>query len=154
MDETTKEIIAKITRKYAEPQPLPSGHKVSVFYDCLQLSPNDLARLAAAATGDLPQSSFDIAVGLAYTGIFFAFAIAGGRQVGILQVDQVILGPDLRGRKVILVDDVICTGSRIFKAEDTITRAGASVVAYACVVNRSTGKLNKPLYSAFSTELS
>lgn len=154
MDETTKAIISRITKQCTSPRPLPSGNACSVFYDCLELTPNDLARLAAEATGDLPESIFDVAVGLAYTGIFFAAAVAGGRQVGVLQSDNSYRGPDIEGKNVVVVDDVVHSGNRIRRAAETLEKAGARVVGFVAIVDRSNGEIGTaacPLWSAHQT---
>ncbi|RMG43173.1 MAG: hypothetical protein D6719_04350 [Candidatus Dadabacteria bacterium] len=156
MDATTKAIIEKITISYDQPTKIPGGHMCTVFYDCVQLSPADLARLAAEAVGHLSQSYFDIAVGIAYSGIFFAAAVAGGRKAAILQTDGGICGPSLSGSKVVIVSDVVYTGGELSRAEKIITEHGASVVGYACIIDRSGGKVGseaKPLWSAFETVL-
>ena len=156
MDETTKAIIDTITVRYPNPTTIPSGDKCTVFYDCIQLSPADLARLAAEATGELPEDTFEIVVGLAYTGIFFAAAVAGGRQVAILTHDDKLAGPPVKGRKVLVVDDVIHTGTRVKKARETIEKAGGIVVGYSCIVERSSKKsIDRalPVWSAVQAEM-
>lgn len=156
MDDTTKSIIDKITLSLATPKEIPGGYRVKVFYDCVQLSPNDLARLAAQATGHLAEGVFDIAVGIAYSGILFASAVASGQKVSILQIDGKLTGPEVKGKKVIVVDDVVCTGSRVCEAEKIIEQFGGKVVGYACIVDRSCGKFglpDKPLWSAFQAEM-
>ena len=85
MDETTKGIIERIAIRFPKPTRIPSGQVCSVFYDCYQLTPNDLARLSAFAVGHLDHDAFDVAVGVAYSGILFAASVAGGRKVAILQ---------------------------------------------------------------------
>ncbi len=152
-DETTKSILKKITIEHSTPRPVPGSKLTSkVFHDCAKLTPGDLARLAAQATGHLDDSSFDMTVGIAYTGIFFAAAVAGGRNVAILGTDNVIYGPNLKGERVILVDDVVYSGERILKAAKLIEEAGGKLVGFACIVDRreQNGELSgKPLYSAF-----
>ena len=156
MDDTTRAIIEKITIRYEHPITIAGKHTSNVFYNCLELSPNDLARLAATSTGHLPHNIFDMAVGLAYTGIFYAAAIAGGRGVGILKADGTLSGPEVGGRKVVIVDDVICTGARVRDAQERLEALGATVVGYACIIDRSSGALgsnDKALWSAFKTGL-
>lgn len=154
MDETTEDIIERITVHFPKPTQIHSGHTISVFYDCIQLSPNELARLAAQTTGHLPEGTFDVALGLAYSGILFASAVAGGKHVAILQRDGKICGPDLRGKEVVVVDDVVHTGRKIKAAETQAIALGAKVIGFACIVDRSNGKLGdekKPLWSAYQT---
>ena len=154
MDETTRAIIERILVKFDTPQPVPGGHLCSVFYDCSRLTSPDLARLAAEAVGHLGEGIFDMSIGLAYRGILFAAAVAGGRQVGILQTDGEIFGPSVSGKKVVVVDDVVYSGDHLAQAEKKINAAGGEVVGYACIVDRSKGrplKLGKPVWSAFQT---
>lgn len=156
MDETTKAVIERITRSYPKPQTIPSGHESCAYYECNLLTPNELARLAAEAVGHLPEDAFDVAIGIAYQGILFAAALAGGREVSILQTDGKFSGSDLSGKKVIIVDDVVHSGKRMLDAEAKAVAAGANVVGYACVVDRSDGAFgskHKPLWSAFQTNM-
>lgn len=154
MDETTKAIIERITRRHVQPITVGQGEQCTVFYNCIELTPNELTRLAADATGDLSESTYDVAVGIAYTGIFFAAAIAGGSQVAILRDDKRISGPDLTGKRVVIVDDVAHSGRSLLAAEKLVTDAGAVVVGYVCIIDRSNGSFGseqKPLWSAYQT---
>jgi orotate phosphoribosyltransferase len=160
MDETTKGLINRITVRFDSPTTLPSGQVASVFYDCYQLVPSELARLAAEAVGDLESDYFDVAVGLAYSGILFAASVAGGRKVAIVQKDGKIFGPDLRGRRVLVVDDVAHTGKRLLGAAKRVADGGGIVVGFVCIVDRSSGilggpssPLKLPLWSAFSSDM-
>ncbi len=155
MDDTTREIIDRITVKFDELTTIRSGHKCHVYYDCIQLSPSELARLAASAAGHLSEHAFDMVVGMANYGIFYAAALAGGKMVGILQKDGQFYGPSVKGKKVILADDVVASGSDMRKALKAIEAQGAEVVGFACIVDRSDGKadLSRPLWSAFQTNM-
>ena len=161
MDETTKASIDRITVRFPQPTRIPSGQVASVFYDCYQLTPSELARLAADAIGDLDHEAFDFALGIAYSGILFAAAVAGGRRVAILQKDGKIFGPDLKGRRVVVVDDVIHTGRQIIDAAEKVRAEGGIVVGYVCIIDRSSGALNEagsqlgaPLWSAYQADMS
>jgi orotate phosphoribosyltransferase len=164
MDETTKKVIDRISVVYPKPTKIPTGQVCSVFYDCFQLSPSDLARLAAEAVGDIDHDSFDVVVGLAYSGILFAAAVAGGKKVAILQKDGQLFGPALKGLRVVIADDVVHSGGRIREAAAKVVAAGGTVVGCACIIDRSGGKFQsgiasdekgetKPLWSAFQTGL-
>ena len=164
MDETTKKIIGKISVVYPTATQIPTGQSCSVFYDCFQLSPSDLARLAADAVGDVDHDTFDIVVGLAYSGILFAAAVAGGKRVAILQKDGQLFGPNLAGLRALVADDVVHTGGRMREAAAKVAAAGGEVVGFACIVDRSSGKFQagmpsennadlRPLWSAFLTDM-
>jgi orotate phosphoribosyltransferase len=161
MDETTKAIIDRVSIRFPKPSRIPSGHICSVFFDCFQLAPSEHARLAADAVGHLDHDAFDIAVGIAYSGILYSAAVAGGRKVVILQKDGKFFGPDLKGQKVVIVDDVVFSGKHLVEAAQKVESEGGIVVGYACIVDRSGGKfsvedtspLKKPLWSAFQNDM-
>ena len=160
MDDTTRASVDRITVRFDRPTHISSGQVVSVFYDCYQLAPSELARLAADAIGDMPHDFFDVAIGLAYSGILYAAAVAGGRQVAILQKDGKLFGPDIKGRKVLVVDDVVHTGEHVRRAAETIKECGAEVVGFVCIIDRSEGELTAtssvlkaPLWSAFQANM-
>jgi len=152
MDDTTRSIIDRITVIYKSPVEIPGGHKTTTYYNCTELSPNDFSRLAAQATGHLEHDAFDVAIGIAYTGIFFSFAVAGGRQVGILREDGKISGPNVTGKKVLVVGDVVFTGKQIKNAVELVRKSGGIIVGMACIIDRSGGGVGSadcPLWSAF-----
>ena len=156
MDDTTKALIDSITVRFDKPATITGGHVCTVFYDTLKLSPNDLARLAAQAVGHLPNDAFDIALGMAYDGIFFSAAVAGGRLGAILQTDQKIYGPAMKGRKVIVVGNVVLTGQHMYRAQELIEQQGGKCIGYACIIDRSNGTIGsakRPLWSAYQTEM-
>ncbi len=157
MDETVKSIIDGITRNFATPQVVAGHHFAAEFFDCALLKSSDLARLAAAAVGHATQESFDCVVAVAYSGILFGSAVAGGRQINILKTDRQMFGAPLNGRKVLIVDDVISTGAVVQVAENKATALGATVVGYCCIVDRSSGLIGfgkMPIYSAYQLALS
>jgi|688.fasta_scaffold57173_5 orotate phosphoribosyltransferase len=157
MDETTKAIIERVSIRFPKPSRIPSGQICSVFFDCFQLTPSDHARLAADAVGHLDHDAFDIVVGIAYSGILYSAAVAGGRKVVILQKDGRFFGPDLRGQRVVIADDVVFSGRHIMEATEKVKAEGGNVVGYACIIDRSGGmfsgdnggELGNPLWSAF-----
>jgi orotate phosphoribosyltransferase len=152
MDETSDGILNRVTIKYVAPREIAPGKTITTFYDCRLLTPNDLARLAAEAVGHLSDHAFDIAVGAAYSGILFAAAVAGGKQVAISQKDGILAGPNVAGRKVMICDDVVSTGEQLQKIAKKVRENGGEVVGFACIVDRLSkdGMLaGLPLYSAF-----
>jgi orotate phosphoribosyltransferase len=160
MDDTTKASIDRIAIRFEKPTRIPSGQVASMFYDCYQLTPSELARLAADAVGDLEHDAFEMVLGLAYSGILFAAAVAGGRRVAILQKDGRIFGPDLRGRRVVIVDDVVHTGRHMLEAAEKVRSEGGIVIGFVCIIDRSAGllsgvdsSLKAPLWSAFQAEM-
>ena len=157
MDATTRDLIKQITVRYDSPQEVPGGHVCSVFYDCAQLAPNGLVRLAAQAVGSLPSDAFEVAIGLAPRGVFFSAAVAGGRQVGFISTVNEYWGADIQGKKVVLVDDVVCTGNSFRRAREVLEPFNVQLVGYAVIVNRADDPDVKidglPVRSAYQTKL-
>lgn len=152
MDETTKAVIDRITVRFSTPRAIPGGHTSSLFYDTAQLTPTELARLAANATGHLPGDFFDVAVGMAYHGVFFAAAVAGGKQAAILTTDNKISGPSLKDKEVLVVTDVVLSGSELKRATAKLESEGAKIVGYACIIDRtdeSAHTFHAPLFAAY-----
>lgn len=151
-DTTTKGIIDRITIRYPEPREIVGGHCTDLFYDSISLTPSELARLAAIAVGGIDRDLFDLAVGIAYTGIMFASAVAGGKHVAILKENGEVYGPEVKGKRVIIVDDVVFRGGALNNAANILKEHGAKVVGFACIVDRSKGERSydiDPLYSAY-----
>jgi orotate phosphoribosyltransferase len=48
-------------------------------------------------------------------------------------------GPDVAGKRVVVLEDTSTTGGSPLKAAEALERAGATVVAVAVVVDRATG---------------
>jgi len=51
-------------------------------------------------------------------------------------------GFDVSGKKVLLIEDVITTGGSIIKAAKAVKEAGGEVVAFAILVDRSSGRFD------------
>lgn len=157
MDATTREIISSITVRYESETELPGGHKGTVYYDCPKLAPAQLSRLAATAMWEDQHVEFDIVIGLAYRGILFASALATGKPVAIYQQDGNVFGPDIKDKKVIIVDDVIVSGRSILESKQKVSALGADVVALACIIDRTAPDFSRdlglPLISAFRAVL-
>jgi hypothetical protein len=152
MDETSRTIIDAITVHYDVPTRVPGGHLCTVYYDTSRLTGSELARLAAVAAGHLQAHDFDVAVGLGYSGAFFAGAVAGGKQMALIQENGEIYGATIKGRHVVLVDDVVATGAHLLDGMEHLTRLGAEVIGCVVMIDRRTtpGMINgKPLWSAF-----
>lgn len=155
VDETTEQIIRKITITGA-PRTVKGGHVCTTFFDCAELATGDLARLAAEALGDLDPETFYAAVGVAFTGVFYAAAVAGGRHVSLVTDDGALYGASIKGRKVVIVDDVVYSGVTLSAARTAVEKAGGNVVGFVTIVDRSRspGALDGlPVWSAFQAEM-
>ena len=67
-----------------------------------------------------------------------------------------IEGPDVKGRRVLAVEDTSTTGGSVLTAVEALKEAGATVVAIAVILDRGAGEILSnhqiPFYFAFNTE--
>jgi orotate phosphoribosyltransferase len=67
-----------------------------------------------------------------------------------------IEGPDVRGRKVLAVEDTSTTGGSVLTAVEALQAEGAEVVAVAVIVDRGAGakivEAGLPYFAAYSLE--
>lgn len=105
----------------------------------------------------------NVVVGVAKGGIFVGGAVAAvlgvdfhpvrverrSRDRGTVPEAAAEL-PDLRGKKVLVVDDVASTGATLGRARALARRAGARVVRTAVLVKRPRGA--RPDFAAFETD--
>lgn len=94
---------------------------------------------------------FDIIIGIATGGVPFASFLACkmGKPLGYIRMEKKgygtdkILEADVRGKKVILVDDVATTGGSLAKAVEAISSEGGNVLASLVIVDREEGAEKK-----------
>jgi hypoxanthine phosphoribosyltransferase len=105
-----------------------------------------------------------VVVGIAKGGIFVGGALAAvlgadffpvriekrSRDAAPLPADVAVELPDLKGKKVLVVDDVASTGATLARARALARKAGAKEVRTAVLVARPRGA--RPDFSAFETD--
>ncbi len=64
-------------------------------------------------------------------------------------------GFDVRGKRVLLVEDIVTTGGSVLKAAEAVRQAGGDVVAFAILVDRSSGRFQPeaPLEALVTMEI-
>lgn len=89
----------------------------------------------------------DVVVGPVTGGVILSFEMA--RCLGTLAYFtektadggmELRRGFDVRGKRVLLIEDVITTGGSILKAAEAVKQAGGEVAAFAILVDRSSGR--------------
>lgn len=102
-----------------------------------------IAELARRITDYRPE----VVVGPVTGGVILAYEMA--RQLGTLgfftekTADGGMAlrrGFDVSGKRVLLIEDIVTTGGSILKAADAVRAAGGEVVAFALLVDRSSGR--------------
>jgi orotate phosphoribosyltransferase len=131
---------------------LRSGQVASEYFDkyLFETDPALLARVAAAMAPLLPEDT-DLLGGLemggipivtvvsARTGLPALFVRKQAKSYGTCKLAE---GPDVAGRRVTLIEDVITTGGAVRDATVALREAGATVETVVCAIDRSPGDAN------------
>ena len=151
---------------------LSSGLKADYYVDLRRIN---LAGASAPLVGRVMLETvrgldFDAVGGLTMgadpmaTAIMYA-ALAEGRAMDAFVVRKAdkahglqrrIEGPDVAGRRVLIVEDASTTGNSPLAAVEAAREAGAEVVAVACIIERGAARAieaaDLPYYAAYSLE--
>ena len=133
---------------------LRSGQVASEYFDKyhFETDPDLLARVAAAMVPLLPEGT-ELLGGLEMGGIPIVTILSAQSRLPALFVRKeaktygtckLAEGPDVSGRRVTLVEDVITTGGAVRNAAVALRQAGATVGTVVCAIDRSPGD-DKPL---------
>ena len=131
---------------------LRSGQVSEEYFDkyLFETDPVLLARVAAQMEGLLP-ADVDLLGGLemggipivtalsARTGLPALFVRKQAKEYGTCKLAE---GPDVDGRRVTLIEDVITTGGAVRDATRALRDAGAVVDLVICAIDRSPGEAN------------
>ena len=131
---------------------LRSGQVSSEYFDkyLFEADPGLLLRVAREMVGLLPDDT-DLLGGLelggvpivavlsARTGLPALFVRKKAKEYGTCKLAE---GPDVAGRRVTLIEDVITTGGAVRDATTALRAAGARVDVVVCAIDRSPGEEN------------
>jgi orotate phosphoribosyltransferase len=131
---------------------LRSGQLATEYFDkyLFETDPELLARVAAAMVPLLPDGT-DLLGGLEMGGIPIVTVLSAQSRIPALFVRKepktygtckLAEGPDVAGRRVTLVEDVITTGGAVRNAAVALRGAGARVDTVICAIDRSPGDDN------------
>ena len=131
---------------------LRSGQVASEYFDkyLFETDPDLLARVAAAMVPLLPDDT-ELLGGLEMGGIPIVTVLSAQSRLPALFVRKeaktygtckLAEGPDVAGRRVTLVEDVITTGGAVRNATLALRDAGATVETVVCAIDRSPGDAN------------
>jgi orotate phosphoribosyltransferase len=131
---------------------LRSGQVASEYFDkyLFETDPDLLARVAAAMVPLVPGDT-DLLGGLEMGGIPIVTVLSAQSRLPALFVrkqaktygtNKLAEGPDVAGRRVTLVEDVITTGGAVRDATRALRGAGATVETVVCAIDRSPGEDN------------
>lgn len=125
---------------------LPTGQVIDEYFDeyLLAADPMLLRDIAAEMARHVPVGT-DAVVGLEMGGLPLAVALsaATGVPAGFLRRERKsygtcrqVEGRPVAGRHVVLIDDVVRSGSQVLRAASVLRCAGASVATAICVLDR------------------
>jgi orotate phosphoribosyltransferase len=131
---------------------LRSGQVAGEYFDkyLFETDPDLLARVAAAMVPLLPDDT-ELLGGLEMGGIPIVTVLSAQSRLPALFVRKeaktygtckLAEGPDVAGRRVTLVEDVITTGGAVRNATLALRDAGATVETVVCAIDRSPGDAN------------
>lgn len=134
---------------------LRSGIISSEYFDKYQFEtrPALLKEIAEGMAKLLPQG-FDLLAGLEMGGIPLATAISleTGAQMTLVRkkakeygTAKVAEGADLRGKKVVIIEDVVTSGGQIILSAGDLRAEGAEILCAICVIDREQGGAEKLL---------
>lgn len=126
---------------------LRSGQVASEYFDkyLFESDPRLLGRVASAMLPLLPEDT-ELLGGLELGGVPIATTVSGltgrpalfvrkkAKEYGTCKLAE---GPDVAGRRVTLVEDVITTGGAVRDATNALRAAGAVVEVVVCAIDRS-----------------
>lgn len=126
---------------------LRSGQVSHEYFDkyLFETEPALLARVASAMVGLVPDGT-ELLGGLEMGGIPIATVLSGQTGLPALFVrkkakeygtNKLAEGPDVAGRRITLVEDVITTGGAVRDATNALRELGAVVEVVVCAIDRS-----------------
>lgn len=151
MTETLAQAIDRTCRLSGE-FTLRSGQVSDEYFDkyLFEAQPDLLDRVAAAMVDLLPADT-ELLGGLelggvpiatmvsAKTGIPALFVRKKAKEYGTCKLAE---GPEVEGRRITLIEDVITTGGAVRDATNALRAAGAIVTTVVCAIDRSASDVN------------
>ena len=165
MNRAIREIFDSITERYEVPIRVGSRCEAHSFYRVDNLAPEDLKicasyvaeRIVKVCQPNLPQVLINLPGG--YTGLAEMLAEELAPSEESLEVIPLHkLDPNnggskkLRGRDVVLVNDVITTARSCLEAHTKTTMMGANIVCWGALIDRTFGPGPVPVVAAFTGE--
>ncbi|HVT11544.1 MAG TPA: orotate phosphoribosyltransferase [Fimbriimonadaceae bacterium] len=142
---------------------LTSGRHSDVYFEKFRIieQPQVLSTLCGEIAAHYADMGVEYVAGPTTGGIIIAFEVA--RQMGIpaVYVETENGKKTLRrgktlptGARVLIVDDVLTTGTSLFETREAIEAAGGAPVGYGVLIDRSAegASFGLPLYAAYKVE--
>src|SRR5437762_1447180 len=142
---------------------LTSGRHSDVYFEKFRIieQPQVLSALCAEIAEHYAGQGIQYVAGPTTGGIIVAFEVARQMRLPAVYVETESGRKTLRrgktlpsGAKVLIVDDVLTTGTSLTETREAIEAAGGELVAYAVLIDRSTrgADVGLPLFAAYHVE--
>jgi len=142
---------------------LTSGLHSDTYFEKFRVleQPDVLSALCSEIAGAYAEAEIDFIAGPTTGGIIIAFEVARQMQKPSIYVETEDGRKTLRrgktipkGAKVLIVDDVLTTGTSLLESRTAIEEAGGEVVGFAVLIDRSKPDLalGKPTHAAYKVE--
>ena len=141
---------------------LSSGRHSDKYCQCAKLLqyPDKAEKVLSVVKEKLEDVKFDMVLGPAMGGIIVAYelgrqfgtpAIFSERVEGIMTIKR---GFEINmGDRILIAEDVVTTGKSSIETAKVIKELGGVVVGIACIVDRSSGEIEYPLFSAVKLDI-
>ena len=132
---------------------LSSGLHSDKYVQCAQLlSKPERAKDICSSLAEKIRENYkkiDLILSPAIGGIVIVYEIGRVLNIETIFAERINEGFNLRrgfeikkGQKVLIIEDVITTGKSSLECSNLVKKAGAEIIGYACLIDRSNGKSN------------
>ena len=132
---------------------LSSGLHSDKYVQCAQLlSKPERAKDICSSLAEKNRENYkkiDLILSPAIGGIVIGYEIGRVLNIETIFAERINEGFNLRrgfeikkGQKVLIIEDVITTGKSSLECSNLVKKAGAEIIGYACLIDRSNGKSN------------
>tara|TARA_Y100001970_G_scaffold282695_1_gene396097 strand:- start:6641 stop:7222 length:582 start_codon:yes stop_codon:yes gene_type:complete len=145
---------------------LSSGHHSEKYVQCAKLlsKPNKAKELCLSLAEKIKKEykNIDLILSPAIGGIVIGYEIGRILNLETIFAERVNNNFNLRrgfaikkGKKILVVEDVITTGKSSLECSDLVKKAGGEIIGYACIIDRSNGKskIDKKIVSQIEIEI-
>lgn len=158
-----QEIFEKVTERFSVPIKLSKNCESNTFYRVEYLSQEDISYCAEYLSNRIidciSPSDADFLVEMPGSSLHLAQAIANslGETIPgpkVLSLQEFNMGngkaSQVKGKTVVIINDVITTGRSCLEAHSKLTMSGANVVAWASLIDRTFGPGPVPVIATLS----
>ena len=140
---------------------LSSGRHSNRYCQCAKLMqyPDKTEKVISLVADKVRELNLDVVVGPAMGGITAAYEL--GRQLGLRaffterENNVMVLrrGFEIRqGERILIMEDVVTTGKSSMETAGVLEAMGGKVIGIGCIVDRRSGEIKLPVYSAAELE--